>query len=282
MAEGVVGGAAVGGGGPEGLSEGLGGDVSVVGEVADDGELFGLWFLAESVRRHQRRTTPSRRASQGASRLGLGGLAGRTVGLLGLAFKADTDDVRKSQALRLAAALLRGGASVRAYDPAAGLNARAEEPDLEVVNSARACIEGADAAVIATEWPEFRDLPWADWRASMARPLIFDGRRLLDAAALRAVGYEVVVLGDGSPAGRAGNKAGSAGAAERDPVQLVPRHGSAQSVLERGARIKPEPIVCPARVERPPRLPVGLGRIPAHLAREARQLERSARPAPRS
>lgn len=127
----------------------------------------------------------------------LGGPAGRTVGLLGLAFKAGTDDTRDSPALRLAGWLLERGATVRAYDPAAGPNAAARLPGLDVTDSAEAAVLGADIAVIGTEWPEFHDLPWTAWAGAGAPRLIVDGRRLLDAPALRAAGYRVIQLGDG-------------------------------------------------------------------------------------
>lgn len=137
----------------------------------------------------------ARFAQRIASRLG--GISGRTIGLLGLAYKADTDDVRESPALRLASALMAGGATVQAFDPAAGANAKQEVPGLVVVDQARGVFEGADGVVVGTEWPQFRNVPWVDVKASMNRPLLFDGRRILDADELRAVGYEVVVLGDG-------------------------------------------------------------------------------------
>ena len=127
----------------------------------------------------------------------LGGTTGRTVGLLGLAFKAGTDDTRDSPAIRLAEWFLARGATVRAYDPAAGHQAAARVPGLDVVGDPAGAVLGADVVVIATEWPEFRDLPWADWADSGAPRLVFDGRRLLDATELRAAGYRVVQLGDG-------------------------------------------------------------------------------------
>jgi UDPglucose 6-dehydrogenase len=127
----------------------------------------------------------------------VGGLAGRRIALLGLAFKADTDDVRSSPALRLAARLLDEGADLRAHDPAAGDNARRILPDLVVVPAAEEALQGADAAVIATEWPMYRDLDWAALRATMRRPLIIDGRRLLPCAKLRSMGYVVERIGDG-------------------------------------------------------------------------------------
>jgi UDPglucose 6-dehydrogenase len=127
----------------------------------------------------------------------VGGLAGKRIALLGLAFKADTDDVRSSPAMRLAARLLDGGADLRAHDPAAGGNARRVLPDLVVVPTIEEALRGADAAVVATEWPVYRDLDWAALQAMMRRPLIIDGRRLLPEAELRALGYTVERIGDG-------------------------------------------------------------------------------------
>lgn len=127
----------------------------------------------------------------------VGGLAGKRIALLGLAFKADTDDVRSSPAVRLAARLLDGGADLRAHDPAAGDNARRVLPDLVVVPTVEEALHDADAAVVATEWPIYRDMDWAALRQGMRRPLIIDGRRLLPEAELRALGYAVQRLGDG-------------------------------------------------------------------------------------
>jgi UDPglucose 6-dehydrogenase len=127
----------------------------------------------------------------------VGGLAGKRIALLGLALKADTDYVRSSPALRLAARLLVGGADLRAHDPAAGENARRVLPDLVVVPTIEEALRGADTAVIATEWPVYRDLDWAAVRATMRRPLIIDGRRLLPYAELRSMGYFVERIGDG-------------------------------------------------------------------------------------
>jgi len=127
----------------------------------------------------------------------VGGLAAKRIAFLGLAFKADTDDVRSSPALRLAARLLAEGADLRAHDPAASENARRVLPDLVVVPTAEEALRGAEAAVIATEWPVYRDLDWAMLRATMRRPLIIDGRRLLAHAQLRALGFQVERIGDG-------------------------------------------------------------------------------------
>jgi UDPglucose 6-dehydrogenase len=131
----------------------------------------------------------------------VGGLAGKRIAFLGLAFKADTDDVRSSPALRLAARLLAAGADLRAHDPAASENARRVLPDLVAVPTAEEALLGADAAVIATEWPIYQDLDWAAVRETMRRPLIIDGRRLLPEAQLRAMGYVVERIGDGVDGG---------------------------------------------------------------------------------
>jgi UDPglucose 6-dehydrogenase len=127
----------------------------------------------------------------------LDGLEGRTVGLLGLAFKAGTDDVRESPALALAKRLIDGGATVRAHDPQAAANALAVEPRLVVVDSPADALAGADAAVIATEWPQYADLDWAVLRDRLRRPLVVDGRRLLDRAAIEALGFRYESVGRG-------------------------------------------------------------------------------------
>ena len=137
----------------------------------------------------------------------VGGVAGRRIGLLGLAFKAGTDDIRSSPAVRLAGWLLEHGADVRAYDPAAAGPASRALPTLVIAESAVEALTGAEVAVIATEWPEFKELDWAAVRARMATPLVIDGRRLLDPAAMRDLGYRYERVGSptSQPAGVAGS-----------------------------------------------------------------------------
>jgi UDPglucose 6-dehydrogenase len=125
----------------------------------------------------------------------LGGLSERRIGLLGLAFKAGTDDVRESPALNVARMLLDRGASVVAFDPAAGANAVAVEPRLTLADAAERVADDADAIVVATEWRQFRSLDWSAIRASMRRRLVFDGRRLLDAHEMAALGFEYAAVG---------------------------------------------------------------------------------------
>ena len=125
----------------------------------------------------------------------VGGVAGRRIGLLGLAFKAGTDDIRSSPAVRLAGWLLEHGADVHAYDPAAAGHASRALPALVTVAHAADALADAEAAVIATEWPEFKALDWAAVRDRMAVPLVIDGRRLLDPATMRELGYRYERVG---------------------------------------------------------------------------------------
>ena len=119
----------------------------------------------------------------------LGPLAGRRIALLGLAFKPDTDDMRDAASLVLAARLQGEGAQVVAFDPVAADRARDLLPGVEMPASAAEALEGADAAVLVTEWPEFAELDWAELRERMATPLLIDGRNFLDGNALRAAGF---------------------------------------------------------------------------------------------
>jgi UDPglucose 6-dehydrogenase len=125
----------------------------------------------------------------------LGGLEGRTIGLLGLAFKAGTDDVRDSPALAVAARLLAAGATVQAYDPEASSNAARELPGLVIAESPAEALRGADAAVIGTEWPEFQALDWGYLKELLARPIVIDGRRIYHAPRLRALGLRYEAIG---------------------------------------------------------------------------------------
>jgi UDPglucose 6-dehydrogenase len=122
----------------------------------------------------------------------LGSLRGRTVALLGLAFKPNTDDMREAPSRVIAYRLLAEGAEVRAWDPVA-------HPDdlhgVEICDALPDAVRGADAAVIVTEWPELRGLATPEVRDAMARPLIVDGRNLLDPHAVVAAGFEYEAIG---------------------------------------------------------------------------------------
>jgi UDPglucose 6-dehydrogenase len=117
----------------------------------------------------------------------LGKLRGRTVALLGLAFKPNTDDLREAPSLVLASRLLAEGAEVRAWDPVADASALLQ--GVHFCDSVFEAVSDADAAVIVTEWDELRTLASEDVRGAMRRPLIVDGRNLLDPEQARSAGF---------------------------------------------------------------------------------------------
>ncbi len=119
----------------------------------------------------------------------------KRVGLLGLAFKGNTDDVRNSVAMELAEIFLKEGAHVVAYDPQGAEKAKGLEPRLEIVSRGEDVAEKADVIVVATEWKEFRDLDWASMRKRALSNLLFDGRNLLDPEKVRALGFEYHSIG---------------------------------------------------------------------------------------
>ncbi len=125
----------------------------------------------------------------------LGSLLGKRVALLGLAFKPDTDDMREASSLVLAARLQGEGAEVVAYDPVASERAGELLESVELAGSALDALQGADAAVLVTEWGEFAELDWAEVAGRMARPLLIDGRNFLDPAKLVAAGFEYEGIG---------------------------------------------------------------------------------------
>jgi UDPglucose 6-dehydrogenase len=132
----------------------------------------------------------------------LGSLVGKRIALLGLAFKPDTDDMREASSLVLAARLQGEGARVAAYDPVAEDRASELLPAVELCDSAASALDGADAAILVTEWPEFAELDWSAIVGRMATPLIVDGRNFLDPGELRAAGFTYEGIGRGNGAGR--------------------------------------------------------------------------------
>ncbi len=121
------------------------------------------------------------------------------MGLLGLTFKAGTDDLRESPALRLAEVLVEGGARVVAFDPVAtqtGVDQLARAGiAVEAAGSAEAAAVDADAIVVGTEWPEFGRLDWAAMAPTMRGRVIADARRIVDRNAANDAGLTVVALG---------------------------------------------------------------------------------------
>lgn len=124
-------------------------------------------------------------------------LKGRTIGLLGLAFKPHTDDLRDAPSLQIAEKLLQMGARVRAYDPIAMSACRQQHPDLRIsyCADAQSVAEHADALVLVTEWPEFGSLDLIDMAKRMNRAVLVDGRNLFDPARARTAGFDYAGIG---------------------------------------------------------------------------------------
>jgi UDPglucose 6-dehydrogenase len=125
----------------------------------------------------------------------LGSLVGKRVAMLGLAFKPETDDMREASSLVLAARLQGEGAEVVAYDPVAADAARGLLEGVELSDAAMEALDGAHAAVLVTEWPEFAELDWVEAAGRMARPLLVDGRNFLDPQKLTSAGFEYEGIG---------------------------------------------------------------------------------------
>jgi UDPglucose 6-dehydrogenase len=124
-------------------------------------------------------------------------LKGKTIGLLGLAFKPETDDLRDAPAMTLASQLVKLGASVRAFDPIAELHAKKELPSLKTYDDVYAMAEDCDAVVVCTEWDQFKDLDMGRVRLGMKGNsfLLVDGRNVFDPQAMKELGFTYVGIG---------------------------------------------------------------------------------------
>jgi UDPglucose 6-dehydrogenase len=122
---------------------------------------------------------------------------GKTLGVLGLAFKQNTDDVRMSPAIELCQRLLKEGARLRVYDPQAMEKARAVLPEPQYVSDMNDVAEGCDALIIATEWPQFKRLDLERARKCLSHPIIFDGRNMFDTEEMERLGFLYKSIGRG-------------------------------------------------------------------------------------
>ena len=139
----------------------------------------------------------ARQKAQAVERLraAVGEVAGATVGVLGLAFKPNTDDVRGAPALEIVERLLEAGMRVRAHDPAAMANAQRVLPHIEYCRDAYHVAVGCHAILLATEWPEYLQLDWREIRARMRGRVILDGRNALERRALVGLGFDYLAFG---------------------------------------------------------------------------------------
>jgi UDPglucose 6-dehydrogenase len=158
-------------------------DVSALKQLAgNSGYHFQLLTAVIEVNELQKRRVMAKLQKH------LGSLVGRRIGLLGLAFKAHTDDMREASSLVLSARLLADGAQVTAYDPVAEREARTLLAGVSFADSAPDALAGADACVIVTGWPEFAELDWCSVAELMHGNVVIDGRNLLDPATVRKAG----------------------------------------------------------------------------------------------
>jgi UDPglucose 6-dehydrogenase len=127
----------------------------------------------------------------------VGGLKGKTIGLLGLAFKPNTDDMREAASIDIANELSISGASVRAYDPVAIENARALLPEVEMFADPYIMASGCHGLMVVTEWNEFKQLDLSRIYAEMKTPVIYDGRNIYNFEELRSLGFVYRGIGRG-------------------------------------------------------------------------------------
>jgi UDPglucose 6-dehydrogenase len=156
-------------------------------------EELGLDF---SFLEHVRRINNEQRMEVVAKlRRSVWNLEGKTIGVWGLAFKPGTDDLREAPSLDVIPALEDEGARVRAYDPVAGPLAKAEFPKAEIVGDARSAVEGSDALVVLTEWPEFVGADLAQLRSDLRKPVVVDGRNIWPVERMAELGFTYLSFG---------------------------------------------------------------------------------------
>ncbi len=129
----------------------------------------------------------------------LGNLSGKTITILGLAFKPNTDDIRSSPALDIIPALRQEGAQIRAHDPKALHNMKQLLPDIDYRADPYEAVTGADAVAILTEWPDYKNLDILQVKKLMAKPVLVDGRNLFSPQRLRQIGFAYDGVGRGNP-----------------------------------------------------------------------------------
>jgi UDPglucose 6-dehydrogenase len=133
-------------------------------------------------------------------RKALGTFSEKTIGILGLSFKPNTDDIRESPALEIIHLLQNEGASIQAYDPQAMENVAREMPLVKLCSDPYNVAEGADAVILATDWNEFKQIDFDHIHTAMRQPIIMDGRNLWDPETLREKGFTYYGVGRGTRA----------------------------------------------------------------------------------
>ncbi len=126
-----------------------------------------------------------------------GSLKGKTIGLLGLAFKENTDDMRDAPSIDIARELIEAGAKVRGYDPVAYETARPHMPAVDIMDDPYALAKGCDALIVVTPWNEFKQLDLEKVKNLLKSPVIFDGRNIYDPKAMKEMGFNYRSIGRG-------------------------------------------------------------------------------------
>ncbi len=129
------------------------------------------------------------------SRETLGGFEGKTIAILGLSFKPQTDDVREAPAIHIAKAMMAEGATIRGFDPVAMDEARKDAPDITYCGDAYSAAENADMLLITTEWHEFRDLQFKRMKETLRSPIVYDTRNIYDPKQVREMGFTYLCTG---------------------------------------------------------------------------------------
>ncbi len=191
--------------GPHFLDAGLG-----YGGSCFPKDVKALAYMAEEQGRHPQLlqavmeiNDDRRRQLVDKARQALGGLEGKTVGLLGLTFKPNTDDMRDAPSVDVASMLQASGARVLAYDPVGMERAKMLMPDVEMAADPYVMAEQCDALVVCTEWNEFKQLDLERLKAAMPNPVLVDGRNMYDPKAMAELGIKYMGMGRGyGPDGR--------------------------------------------------------------------------------
>jgi UDPglucose 6-dehydrogenase len=124
-------------------------------------------------------------------------LQGKMIGLLGLAFKPNTDDMRDAPSVDIAGTLAEAGAKVRGYDPVARITAAPLMPNVEICDDVYEMADGCDALVVVTEWNEFKQLDLEKLKGLLRSPVIYDGRNIYDPAVVKQMGFAYRAIGRG-------------------------------------------------------------------------------------
>ncbi len=165
-------------------------DVSALIEI---GKQFGVEFLipkaAEEVNKQQK-FLPVKKAEKL-----LGSLKGKTITVLGLAFKPGTDDMREAPSIEIIRELLKKGAKVNAFDPIAEKEARKIFPSINYFDSVYSALEDSDAVLLITEWNEFKEMDFENVKKTMNKPIIIDGRNIYDRKTLEKAGFKYEGIG---------------------------------------------------------------------------------------